>query len=269
MTQEHAYTTGEIIGLTSLKKSSVQRYIRTFKEFFSDQAQLPNRRRRLTSEDVKRLFQIKYLYSIRESKEEIIKSLRGEKINPALAWVEISTALDIASSAKIAAERCEEILHETKKDLHLYKTFVNDNLRKFEAEAKRINNLMAAQHYTLHNWIRVYKMQETRRADDFRYLRDGRLSDSQRQRAINKHMDYFWNEPEEKLYNIINEWEQSEQHQDVDRILDQGIIIKSSGVMAWAEKIAGRIINPEAAAQQAIDELKAEQEAKRDAKGLE
>ena len=121
MTEEQFFTTGEIIKLTTLKLSSVQRYIRSFQDFFSPGARLTDRRRRLTSQDVKTLLLIKYLYSIRESKSEIIKSLRGEKIVPAVSWIEISHALDIASSAEKARKECEDIYKKMQVDWHRHK----------------------------------------------------------------------------------------------------------------------------------------------------
>lgn len=193
MTEEQFFTTGEIIKLTTLKLSSVQRYIKTFHEFFSPGAGLPDRRRRLTSQDVKTLLLIKYLYSIRESKSEIIKSLRGEKIVPAVSWIEISHALDIASSAEKARKECEDIYKKMQVDLHRHKCFIQDRVLEFRRTAALV---IAEEHdmrVALDLLIAKQNADSRMQFDNIRALESGNgLSDTQKRnlKAITKIMAY-------------------------------------------------------------------------------
>ena len=134
MQKEHEYHTGEIIGLTSLKLSSVQRYIKTFNPFFSELAKLSDRRRRLTPSDVKKLLLIKYLYSIRYDQAGIESVLLGEKDAPNVAWLEITNALEIAKTAHEAQKKAEAAQKNVEKQF-------KDNMMVFNSAFSQIRSI--------------------------------------------------------------------------------------------------------------------------------
>ena len=201
MTEEQYFTTSEIIKITSLKLSTVQRYIRAFKDFFSPGARLPDRRRRFTSQDIKTLLLIKYLYSIRESKSEITKSLRGEKVVPSVSWIEITHALEIAMTAEKAKKDCEDIYRKMKADLHRQKCFIQDRVSEF----RRISAIVITEAHdtrvALESLITKQNADSRMQFENIRALEQGHgLNDVQKRnlRSIVRILEY---EQEQRIIN--------------------------------------------------------------------
>lgn len=201
MTEEQYFTTSEIIKITSLKLSTVQRYIRTFMDFFSSGARLPDRRRRFTSQDIKTLLLIKYLYSIRESKSEITKSLRGEKVVPSVSWIEITHALEIAMTAEKAKKDCEDIYRKMKADLHRQKCFIQDRVSEF----RRISAIVITEAHdtrvALESLITKQNADSRMQFENIRALEQGHgLNDVQKRnlRSIVRILEY---EQEQRIIN--------------------------------------------------------------------
>lgn len=207
MANDQLFTTGKVLGLARLKLSTVQRYVKTFNEFFSEAARIPTRGRRFTGEDVKKLLLIKHLYSLRETKANIAKALSGEKELPAVAWFEFEDMFEIATRATQAADRAEEILAEMKKHSREMKFTNNRILRDFMKIKRQIIAGVYETRFELKRWIKVYKIEETKRADDWRYVLEGRLSDNQFGRMVKKNMEYVWNKTDEEIQQSIDEWE--------------------------------------------------------------
>jgi DNA-binding transcriptional MerR regulator len=207
MTIDQLFTTGKVLGLTRLKIATVQRYIKTFPEFFSDTARIPTRGRRFTGEDVKILLLIKHLYSSGENKSEITKALNGEKELPAVAWFEFEDMFEIATRATHAAARAEEILADMKEHSRMMKFTNNRVLRDFEKIKREVVNVMYDTRRELKSWIKVYKQEQIKRADDWRFVLNGNLSDNQFKRMLKKNMAYDWDTEKEDTLAEVDEWE--------------------------------------------------------------
>ena len=65
------YSSDNVVGMTGIPACTIRRYIRDFRSFFSESAQQPNRGRRYTSDDMRKIQSIRHLYSERQSNEKI------------------------------------------------------------------------------------------------------------------------------------------------------------------------------------------------------
>ena len=240
MSNDQLFTTGLVLGLTRLKLSTVQRYVKNFNEFFSDKARIPTRGRRFTGEDVKILLLIKHLYSLRESKAEIMKALNGEKELPAVAWFEFEDMFEIATRATKAASRAEEILAEMKIHSKAMKFTNNRLLRDFTKIKREVVHVMYDTRRELKNWIRVYKIEESKRADDWRYVLEGKLSDNQFARMVKKNMQYMWNRTDEEIKQAVDEWDKRIDQPVFDVAIQDIQPAKRKGFGAWlVDKLGG------------------------------
>lgn len=102
------YSSGNVVGMTGISACTIRRYIRDFRQFFSESAQQPHRGRRYTADDQRKLLSIRHLYSERKSRDKIMSALEGKWTPPSMPRYDIEDTTKIIACA-------HEMLRETKK----------------------------------------------------------------------------------------------------------------------------------------------------------
>lgn len=181
---EKLYTSGEVLGITGLKRCTMQRYIRTWRDFFSPSARKPGRSRRYTGQDIKQLFLIRYLHSQRESGDRITQALRGEWVPEVLPWIELTDAIEIAQAAMRLTSRAERAANEIKRQAEIIRDSNNERIKLPRQEIKVINDLNAR----FIKLEREFKSFKIARAEFDNLVKTGRLSHEQRKILLHHYM---------------------------------------------------------------------------------
>lgn len=74
----HTFTTGQVTGMLGISLSSLQLYIREYRDYLSDTACQQKQGRRFTGEDIECLMKIRNLRFRRADKETVILALQGK-----------------------------------------------------------------------------------------------------------------------------------------------------------------------------------------------
>lgn len=100
------YSTGQVSGLLGIPPVTLQRYIREFKEYFSETARQPDRGRRYTSADLNHLVRIRQMHTKHSGHDQIAQALADNQIAPEDLTVDnIFTVLEIANTALASTDK--------------------------------------------------------------------------------------------------------------------------------------------------------------------
>jgi DNA-binding transcriptional MerR regulator len=142
MTANLTLSTGQTSGITGLSIQTIQRYVRRYREHFSETARKPAKGRRFTESDLKNLLVINYLLNTKQE-AEIEKTLRGEVAHPLF---EIRGFMTMFLQLEQMQKECGLLLDhlDVEKDMlrtWQSNTWLSDFKRKFDSHADAIEAL--------------------------------------------------------------------------------------------------------------------------------
>lgn len=131
------YTTGQVSGMTRIPVPTMRAYVARYREFFSPQAQIPNRGRRFSPEDVEKLLLIRHLSQERRSQEEIRQALaQGDR--PDLEAFRLQDAALVYEQVKRLAAQAEDAARRA--DRAAYQNeYLHHRLKALEHTLKRLD----------------------------------------------------------------------------------------------------------------------------------
>jgi DNA-binding transcriptional MerR regulator len=153
MHKDGLFTTGEVAGLLYISAATIQRYIKTFPESFSEGARKPSRGRRYNSDDVRKLYTIHHLYNQRFRESSIRQALSRGVLAPVGEKFQVEDALEIvetargqfagaeyfARQARSAAQTAKSSVDTVSHELGRYKDLIDrleGRIRKIENELR-------------------------------------------------------------------------------------------------------------------------------------
>lgn len=156
---EIQYSTGQASGITRIPIRTMQDYVKSFREFFSEEARQPSKGRRFTDPDIDKLLTIQRLRAERFPDEDIRKVLAGEvplklahQYNEAEIKKMAANALENYESAVETFETCQKMIVEVRSSL----AQVEEENRQLHADNKawkaRVNKLHEWQLYVMKNF---------------------------------------------------------------------------------------------------------------------
>ncbi len=116
MNTAKTFTPGVVVGMTRIPDTTLRRYIRDYRPFFSELASYPHRGRRYTPQDVQTVLLIRRLYQDGYNRDAIIDALQGGWIPPGLpstdteaASLIYAQAVELLTAANRQARRAETL----------------------------------------------------------------------------------------------------------------------------------------------------------------
>lgn len=137
------YSSGNVVGMTGIHASTIRRYIRDFRSFFSESAQQPNRGRRYSADDIQIMLLIRHLYTEKQPKEKIISALLGEWSPPGLARYDIEDATKLVAGAKEMMRKASSQLYSAELNVSRAKRITKkfaDKISGFEKDISEMND---------------------------------------------------------------------------------------------------------------------------------
>lgn len=102
------FTTGQVKYRTHIPPGTIQRYIKTFAEHFSEAARVPDKSRRYTEDDVQKINIIRKMYQTHAAEHEISAALAGVIESHALPVGDFENVLQLAEAARLAQIEAEK-----------------------------------------------------------------------------------------------------------------------------------------------------------------
>lgn len=124
---EKELTTGETSGITGIPIKTIQHYIKSYPEGFSETARQPNRGRRYSLRDIKTLLIIRNMRSHREPPDKIREAITGEQTE---SIADVAEAITIASAAVRAFDEAGNYAEEARRELYYVKAMLNGVVQK-------------------------------------------------------------------------------------------------------------------------------------------
>lgn len=122
MAQETTFTTGQACGITGISLSSVQYYVRTYRDYFSPGAGQRKQGRRFAPEDISKLLLIRRMYFEGRKAEDIKAVLSGEQTTTTQEYttLDIITLIEVARGyAETARKEAREAAYQRQEAGHI------------------------------------------------------------------------------------------------------------------------------------------------------
>jgi DNA-binding transcriptional MerR regulator len=147
---DKTYSTGQVSGMTEIPIRTMQDYVKSFREFFSEAARKTAKGRHFTELDIKRLLIIKRARSQRIQDEEIKKIFTGESYWPLATEYQQDDVKRMAVNAYESFQRaahlievCDKMVTETEQRVIEIQAVIAGWEEKYNGMAKELAELHA------------------------------------------------------------------------------------------------------------------------------
>ena len=143
-------STGEASGITNTPATTIRRYIRDFRSFFSEQATRPTPGRRYTENDIKIILLVRHLYFQRYSRSQIDQVLSGELGLPGAESYQVEDLAQLLEKTLAEVEKAKDIyrriklsrnnVETTRSEIDSYFERYRKQLQQFSNELTKLQN---------------------------------------------------------------------------------------------------------------------------------
>lgn len=131
----NTYNTGYVSGMTGLTRSTIQRYIKKYRDCFSAEASKPSTGRRFTDQDINTLLTIKQMTQAREDPQTIRAALKADAPTATLSALDRENMIQIAHAAREAMLETQRLAEQVQTQyLIISRTMSDQKIRNKKIE---------------------------------------------------------------------------------------------------------------------------------------